>query len=327
MKSILFVSALNTTFVQRDYEILSKHFRIYKVISPGLKGLIRMLRYLPKVRASFIWFVSIHAGVIVFLSKFMKKKTIIALGGFDASKNKELGYGIWNSWWRSVFVGYAIRNADYILSLSQGLKESAVQLSKCNSSKIEVMEFNYDANFWKLSGNKKEKSVITVALIDSELRIKVKGIDIFIEAAKLLPDVKFQIIGVSKNFIDSLKNRIPSNIELILAVPHKNLLKFYQKAKVYCQPSRIDSLPITLREAMLCGCVPVGTNVGGIPAAIGDTGWLVEVGDVGSLTKGIKKALNSDERAGIACRNRIIKITSSINREKRLVKIIEKCLR
>lgn len=326
MKSILFASALNTTFVQRDYEILSKHFHIYKVISPGFKGLIEMLRCLTKVDVSFIWFASVHSGIIVFLSKLFGKKTIVSLGGFDAAMDKEIGYGIWISCWRSLFVGYAIRNADYILSLSQGLKESAVQLSKCNSNKIEVMEFNYDANFWRPSGNKKEKSVITVALIESELRIKVKGIDIFIETAKLLPDVKFKIVGASKNFIDSLKNRITPNIELTLAVPHKDLLKFYQGAKVYCQPSRVDSLPITLREAMLCGCVPVGTNVGGIPEAIGNTGWIVDVGNVAGLAKAIRDALNTDKEAGIACRNRIVEITSSINREKRLVEIVKKCI-
>ncbi|MCK4338864.1 MAG: glycosyltransferase family 4 protein [Candidatus Cloacimonetes bacterium] len=327
MKSILFASALNTTFGQRDYEILIKHFNVYRVISPGFKGLIKMLRCLPNVRVSFIWFASIHAGVIVFLSKLIGKKTIIALGGFDASKNKVIGYGIWNSWWRALIVGYAIRNADFVLAPSNGLKESAIQLSKCNSNKIEVMEFNYDVNFWKPGSNKKEKSVITVALLDSELRIKVKGIDLFIEAAKLLPDIKFKIVGVSSNFINILKERIPSNIELILAVPHKDLLRFYQRAKVYCQPSRIDSLPITLREAMLCGCVPVGTKVGGIPAAIGNTGWLLDVGDVDGLTRAINRALNSDEKAGITCRNQIIKITSSINREKRLIEIIKKCQR
>ena len=326
MKSILFISALNTTFIQRDYEIISKHFHIYKVFFPGLKGLIKMMRYLPRVKVSFIWFASIHAGVIVFLSKLMKRKTIIAIGGFDATIYKEIDYGIWNSWWRALFVGYAIRNADHILSLSQGLKNSAVQLSKCNSNKIEVLEVNYDTNFWELGGNKKEKSVITVALIDSQLRIKVKGIDFFIEAAKSLPEIKFLIVGVSKNFINTLKRRVPPNVELFLAVPHKSLLKFYQRSKVYCQPSRTDSLPITLREAMLCGCVPVGTMVGGIPDGIGNTGWLVDIGDINGLVNAIKNALNTDENAGIICRNRIIKINSSFNREQRLIKIINKCI-
>ena len=326
-KKILFCSALDTTFIRDDYKILSSHFSLYKVISPGIKGLIKMLRYLSKVKLSFIWFASVHSGVIVFLSKLLDKKTIVSLGGFDVAKEKEIGYGIWNSWWRSLFVGYAIRNADYVFALSQGLKKSAINLAKCDSNHIEVLEFSYDDDFWHPVDIEKERFVLTVANIDCELRIKVKGIDQLIKVAKLMSDVRFKLVGVSTNFIDSLQKKVPPNMKLIPSVNHRKLLHFYQKAKVYCQPSRNDTLPITLREAMLCGCVPVGTDVGGIPEAIVDTGCLVEYGNTGDLVKAIKYALNTDDRVGINCRKRILEISTSNPRKKRLIEIVRKYIR
>jgi len=59
-------------------------------------------------------------------------------------------------------------------------------------------------------------------------------------------------------------------------VPDEELIKYYQKAKVY-QLSEYEGLPNALCEAMLCECVPAGTRYCGIPTAIGDTGMCLMV--------------------------------------------------
>lgn len=55
-----------------------------------------------------------------------------------------------------------------------------------------------------------------------------------------------------------------------------------------------EGLPTAVCEAMLCECVPVGTNRYGIPIAIGDTGFYTEYGDVELTAEAIKKALDSN---------------------------------
>jgi glycosyltransferase involved in cell wall biosynthesis len=57
---------------------------------------------------------------------------------------------------------------------------------------------------------------------------------------------------------------------------------------------------------MLCECIPVGTEVCGIPVAIGDTGFYVPFGDGPETAKAIEKALQSDN--GPKARERIKKL-------------------
>lgn len=326
MKSILFTSALDTTFIQGDYEILSKYFFVYKVISPGLKGLFKMVRNLYKVHLTFIWFASVHAGVIVFLSKLLNKKTIIVLGGFDVASDKEIGYGIWNSWWRSLFVGYAIHNADYVLAVDVSIKKKAVKNARYQGKNIKVLSTGYNSEFWKPQ-DVKGNYIVSVAYINNPLKVKVKGIDILLQTASLLPSFAFKIIGVTGNMVKMLEEKIPSNVELVQPVKQKDLLKYYQRAKIYCQLSRTEGLPNSLCEAMLCGCVPVGTDVGGIPHAIGKTGYIVEYGNRKATANIISKAMQTDTKKGLLCRQRIKEMFPIHQRAGKLVEIVERCLR
>jgi glycosyltransferase involved in cell wall biosynthesis len=57
--------------------------------------------------------------------------------------------------------------------------------------------------------------------------------------------------------------------------------RYYQAADVYVHPSRADTFPNTVLEALACGTPVVASKVGGIPEQIieGKTGYLVPEGD------------------------------------------------
>ena len=99
----------------------------------------------------------------------------------------------------------------------------------------------------------------------------------------------------------------PPNVELLSYRSRGDLLPLYQRAKVYCQPSLSEGLPNSLCEAMLCGCSPVGTAVGGIPAAIGETGRVVPYGDVRQMQQAIGAALQASPQPVESARARIIR--------------------
>ena len=70
-----------------------------------------------------------------------------------------------------------------------------------------------------------------------------------------------------------------------------------RNARVVVLPSFAEGLPIVLMEALAIGRTVVTTRVDGIPELVfpGETGWLVEAGDVSALAEALKSALLSSD--------------------------------
>ena len=67
------------------------------------------------------------------------------------------------------------------------------------------------------------------------------------------------------------------------------------EATLLVQPSLMEGLPVVIMEAMALGRPVISTFVAGIPELVQDgrTGWLVPVGDVGSLARAMAEALDT----------------------------------
>jgi glycosyltransferase involved in cell wall biosynthesis len=75
---------------------------------------------------------------------------------------------------------------------------------------------------------------------------------------------------------------------------------------------------------MLCECIPVGINNGGIPIAIGDAGFIIEDWNVDVAVESINKALKANEYLGKKARKRIIEKFSLEKREGLIFNVITK---
>ena len=74
---------------------------------------------------------------------------------------------------------------------------------------------------------------------------------------------------------------------------------------------------------MLCGCIPVATDVGGSRRAIGETGFVVKPEDEGALADVITRAMSLDPASGLEARERIKTEFPEDRRWHRLAEIIE----
>ena len=99
------------------------------------------------------------------------------------------------------------------------------------------------------------------------------------------------------------------------------LLRFYQRAGIYCQPSRREGLSNALCEAMLCGCIPVATDVGGTAGAVGDTGFVVPSSDPVALADAVDAA-RSSSKDGAKARERVRALFPKGRRERRLKEVV-----
>jgi len=325
-KKVFFIYAIDSPFIKKDLELLKKHFQVSTLFFKGLKkktwDFFKIVKNILWADVSFSWFAGAHAYWAVMLSKILKKKSIVVVGGYEVANFPEIGYGLLLSNKHKRRVKFTLQNANKVLTVDESLKVNAIRELEIEGDNIITVPTGYDYNKWKMQG-KKERLVLAVGNV-SKVNVKRKGFDTFVKAAKYLPNVKFVLVGKHvDNSIDALKKIASSNVEFPGFMSQDELLKYYQKAKVYCQLSLYEGLPNSLCEAMLCECVPVGTHNSGIPEAIGDVGFYVPYGDIEKTAEAIQKALETSEEQGKKARQRIIQKFPLSRREQILKEIIQ----
>lgn len=322
--NILFTATLHSPFIQEDLRILRLRYNVIEVISSGWRTFTTYLNHLSNVEVTFSWFASVYSSVLIFFTKIFSVKSVLILGGVDVAKEQEYNYGIWNSWWKAKLVRYGITHADIVLAVDESLKHEAIRLAQYDGANISVVPTGYDSERW-LPDEKKQHVVLSVGNVNDLPRLKKKGFDILFDIAAQMKDVPFIVVGIAEYLQQQLT--IPGNVRCLPLVSQDELLHYYQSAKVYCQLSRHEGLPNSLCEAMLCGCIPVGSNKFGIPYAIGDTGFIVDIEHRDEIAQAIRSALTAPEEIGMSARQRIIEHFPLAKREKSLHAIIESILR
>lgn len=316
---ILLVSAFHAPFIQDDIDVLEKHFRVQKRIGRGMLHLVKIVFSAISSDIILCWFASVYASIAVAVGNLFGVKSIIVIGGVDVAKERELGYGIWLNPWKAKLVRYALRHCARVLAVDPSLQQDAMRLAEYDGGNIIYCPTAYDSLFWKPVGVK-EPVVLTVANVRDELRLRLKGVDVLIESARKLPDVRFIVVGIDPGI--EAKLRLPPNMTIHPPMERRDLLPFYRQAKVYCQPSLREGLSNTLCESMLCACIPVATDVGGNPTAVGDSGILVPPKDVGALVEAIRQALMMPEEIGARARARVVALFPREKRERELVRLV-----
>lgn len=302
--------------------MLSRHFDVDVYIGSGIRGAWEHFRRALRADVSFGWFGSVYTFFLVLGARLARRGSIVMLGGVDVANAPELDYGIWRSRWKGALLGHALDGADKVYAVDMSLRRTLEKSSGKRWAKIEALPTGYDPERWP-ARFPKERMVLCVAGTNSMDRARIKGLDLFIAAARHFPDVLFHVIGVDQEVIEQLASSVPSNLRLHTPMPRMDLLDYYQRAGVYCQPSRSEGLPNALCEAMLCGCIPVGTDIGGIPTAIDACGFVVPSGDTDALREAIARALESPESLGMKAREHIAETFPRKRREETLVAVIK----
>ena len=353
-KHVLFIKPTNSSFIRTDQKILENNYSVkvflinqgknkWKYFLHLFELAFFLVKNAAKSKAFITWFGDYHAAVIVLFGRLLGKKTIIFAGGQEAICYKELGKGVYLKKIRGVCVKYALRNATLVLPNHHsliyhenyfynethphidGIKYYVPNL-KC---KIEVIPNGIDHN--RIDRDKKiqkeEDLVLTVGTMNKVADFYNKGFDLFIEVALLCPDLRFVMISVKKEILEwvETKYRVSElpNLSIIPAFcPDDVLMEYYNRANIYVQVSITEGMPVSLSEAMLCECIPVGSNVNGIPDAIGPHGIIIYKRTPEELQNAIRKALKLD--TGKSAREYTIANFSVAVREKKLQEVLEK---
>ena len=122
--------------------------------------------------------------------------------------------------------------------------------------------------------------------------IEAKGVHHLIDAMRLCPDEHLVIVGDGPES-ERLKEAIRGRTNVVLAghVPHEELGRYFDRAKILVMPSlRDEGMPNAVMEAMNRGIPVVASRVAGIPDLVidGETGIIVSPGDARALASAIR---------------------------------------
>jgi len=315
-KKILVVYKHDRTFVHKDIEMLSKRYDVDTLYFKGLMTIPQLRKKIQRADIIFIWFASYHAFVTTLLTR--KPKVIVA-GGYDVAGEREIRYGLMLNPITKWMVKFVLKRAT-ILAVSQKTHMEIINYLDMHS---HIIDNCADTDKFKPSREKSKNLIITVGNVNKETWIR-KGISKFVELAKLSGNLnlpfEFIVIGKIDNKVklDVIKAEIETpNLTFTGYVSDERLLKWYQRAKVYCQLSYYESFGLAPAEAMLCECVPVVTDRIGLN--IEDTGITITYGNTIQMIDAIKQATKMD---GKPARQLILKKYNPEIRKKKLFEII-----
>jgi glycosyltransferase involved in cell wall biosynthesis len=317
---ILFVQSEDDSFIQRDLDLLKRHYDVRKLEFNlfSIKEDLKLLQGILWADMTFSWFAGYHAFCAVKLSRLLGKRSIVVVGGYEVVNLPEIHYGGLVNYKNAKKIKYTIENANAIISVSEFNREEILNFA--HPKKLQLIYNAVDSTLFKPEGAK-EKLVLTVGEV-KQSNLKRKGLECFVETASFLPDIEFVLIGPRiDNSIDFLKSIAPPNIKFLNNVSDKELINWYRRAKVYCQLSLHEAFGVALAEAMLCECVPVVTCNAAIPELVGTSGFYALYSNPKSAADAIRKALQSSK--GPEARIEILNKFSPSKREKELVYLID----
>lgn len=192
----------------------------------------------------------------------------------------------------------ALLRAEKVLTLS---KHNASWISDLYGRRdIKVIYEGVDTDLYRptdfsvLENQYKNKPII----FHSTDFTKTKGTDILLRAIpqvkKMFPDVQILITHTLKNPYEkeklmmlSINLGIEDNLEFLGFIDQELLPAYYSLADVVVQPSRNQSMSLTVKEAMACGTPIITGTEGKEQTKDGEAGFLVDVDHVEELTRRI----------------------------------------
>ena len=236
--------------------------KIITVPTINKKGLDALIySFFASIAVSFKKYDIIHyhaegSCAMLWIPKLFRKKIIVTIHGLDWKRSKWGGFA-------SKYIKFgekmAVKYADEIIVLSEGVQKyfkdtynketSFIQngVNKPITRKANIIEEKY-----KL---KKDEYILFLARIVPE-----KGLHYLIDAfQKIDTDKKLVIAGGASHtndYLEKIKKMVRKDTRIIMTgfVQGEELEELYSNCFLYCLPSDVEGMPLSLLEAMSYGC-------------------------------------------------------------------------
>jgi glycosyltransferase involved in cell wall biosynthesis len=343
-KTVLIFYSVRSTFVKKDIEILAAKFDVleHDFYSPSKAGFILSFISQKLFLLKNIWqaglLISEFAGYQSFLpalfGKLFKKPCLIVVGGTDAHYFPGIGYGNWQKKFLGAFTAWSFKlcthiapkhhtlmSFDYSYDTSEPRKQGIyARLPQLKTPYTEIPN-GYDPVKWKCTSTKKKNTFITVANgWEYGFQKSLKGVDLILQVAPKFPDCEFTILGADNA---GIFQSVPANVKIVPPVKNDELIGIFSATEFYMQLSMAEGFPNSICEAMLCECIPIGSNVFSIPEIIGDSGFVLKTRDADALKQLIELARAADRN--VLMKKARAKVADNYTLQQRASKLVQLC--
>ncbi|HWE52079.1 MAG TPA: glycosyltransferase family 4 protein [Bryobacteraceae bacterium] len=324
-RKILFVHNAATSFVQLDLKLLKQRYEVDEwFVSTRLIDPLRLWKAVRSHDLVFGWFASWHTFLPMLFARIARRPSVLVTGGYDVANLPEIGYGLqrggiakWLSRWTMRLSTRLVANSDF--SRTEARDNAAIP-----GERVTVIYHGLPS--CEFSPGPRARMALTVGNV-TRSNLTRKGLEAFVRAAALLPDIGFVLAGEwQDDSIEFLKSIASPNVEFPGRVDDRTLQDLYRRASVYVQVSKHEGFGMSLAEAMMAGCIPVVINEGAIPEVAGDCGVYAGSRDAGDVAAAIRSALGMGEEARLRARARIENEFTLERRRNALEKIVDSLL-
>ena len=332
-----------STFIKKDLDIISKDYEIVLFefrqtrknifLLEFLRQLLFLVKHTFSSKRIVCMFGGYHSLLPSIYGWLMHTPVWIMLGGYDCYSFSKINYGAFHKKLFSKVVSISYHFANLLSPVHASMinepytyydsgypNQGVCYFLPDLKTKIETINNGYEPNkFPDLGLNRKPMSFLTVASETTGASFFRKGIDLILEIAPFFPDFSFTIIGKTpEQLLDSSEN-----VHFMPFVPYESLKNIYNEHQFYLQLSIAEGFPNALSEAMLCGCIPIGSNVFGIPDLIGETGFILKRRDL-ALLKALFTQIQNDDlnRLEGKARKRVSELFNLKLREDAILKVL-----
>lgn len=279
----------------------TKIITIPTINKKGIDALV--YSFFASIKASFKKYDVLHyhaegSCAMLWIPHILKKKIVVTIHGLDWQRSKWGGFA-------SKYIKFgekmAVKYANEIIVLSKGVQEYFKEtygrdtifipngVNKPTIRKPEIIKERYGLN--------KDEYILFLARIVPE-----KGLDYLIEAYNNLnTDKKLVIAGGASHtnsYLDTIKEKANKNKNIILTgfVQGKELDELYSNCYIYCLPSDVEGMPISLLEAMSYGKNCVVSNIEENTQVVENMATTFEKSNSEDLTKKLIDVLEGKNR-------------------------------
>ena len=208
----------------------------------------------------------------------------------------------------------ALKNSQAIITDSSSPANDIHRFTGINQKRINVIYLGVDINFKKIEDfksldsvkrklNLPEKFILSVGDLNynknSESILKA-----FSQVRKEMPNYNLVLVG--KGFIDSSLQKdafdklmkdleLEKHVKRISAIDKNDLVRVYNLASVYVQPSLSEGFGLPVLEAMACETPVVSSSRDSLREVVGDAAHIIDPYNINSIASGILKLIQDKD--------------------------------